>query len=254
MAETVDRRDPRGVELSREVGAPELDEPRTDPVAQLAGRLLGVRDDEERVDVEPALADRPGEPLDEHGRLARAGAGGDEDDPARLDRRRLLGVGAVAASLRDSCSRRSRPLHPAHGREVAPRGAAGVAERVVTHVPAPDARDEDAGLLDRAVDLRPELVLVPVVARREAGNAVLLRRGAQEPAGRPLPREGPVEAAERLDPDEIAEREHVERDLEPELRVDLGGGVGGLARLVVLDDAAGAERVDVDPVDLPGQA
>src|SRR5207249_7377941 len=45
--------------------------------------------------------------------------------------------------------------------------------------------------------------------------------------------------------------EHVERDLEPELGLYLPGRVDALARLVVLDDPARAEGIDVDPVDLP---
>ena len=94
-AEAVDRRDPGGVEVAGELGAPGLDEPRADAVAQLAGGALRVRDDEQRVDVEPALADRLGEALDQDGRLARPGARGDEDEPRRLDRGGLLGVGCA---------------------------------------------------------------------------------------------------------------------------------------------------------------
>src|SRR5205085_600415 len=65
--------------------------------------------------------------------------------------------------------------------------------------------------------------------------------------------ERPVDPPERLDADEIAEYEHVERDLQLLLRLDLRGRMGVLPRLVVLHDPTGAERVDVDPVDLPGQ-
>src|SRR5205823_13649334 len=64
-------------------------------------------------------------------------------------------------------------------------------------------------------------------------------------------RQRPVEPPQRLDPDEVAQDEHVERDLQPELRLDLRCRVRLLARLVVLDDPARAERIDVDPVDLP---
>ena len=75
--------------------AADLAEARADPSAQLAGGTLRVGDHEHRVDVEPALADRLGEPLDEHGRLAGAGARRDEDLPARRDRRSLLVVRGV---------------------------------------------------------------------------------------------------------------------------------------------------------------
>src|SRR5207253_7863623 len=74
-----------------------------------------------------------------------------------------------------------------------------------------------------------------------------------EPSRLPRSRERPVEAAERLQPDEVAQDEHVEGDLEPQLALDLSRRVGALARLVVLDDPARAERVDVDAVDLPGE-
>ena len=92
VAEAVDRRDPRAVELAREIVAPELGEPLPDSSAQLTGRPLGVRDREHRVDRQAAIADRSHEALDEHRRLAGAGARGDEDEPARVDRRELLVV------------------------------------------------------------------------------------------------------------------------------------------------------------------
>ena len=79
--------------------------------------------------------------------------------------------------------------------------------------------------------------------------------GARNEPPRPASaRQRPVEAAERLEPDEVAQHEHVERDLEPQLALDLAGGVRVLAGLVVLDDPARAERIDVDPVDLPGES
>ena len=78
--------------LARQVVAAELEQPLPDPAAQLAGRALGVGDHEDRVDVEPALADRAAEALDDHRRLAGAGAGRDEDDALLLDRPQLLAV------------------------------------------------------------------------------------------------------------------------------------------------------------------
>src|SRR5438874_3213975 len=98
--------------------------------------------------------------------------------------------------------------------------------------------------------LGPEGFLVEIVLRSEPGN-VVLRLVPEQAAGLPLAGERAVEAAERLDPDEVAQHEHVERDLELELGLDLGRRVDGLPGLVVLDDPAGAERVEVDPVDLP---
>ena len=140
VAEAVDGRDPGAVELAGEVGPPELDEPRADPRPQLAGGLLGVGDHEDRVDVEAALADGAREALHEHGRLAGAGAGGDEDDAVGLD--------ALPAA------RRSRAPHPAHRRQVAPVGARAAA-RIVADVALADALDRRDGALPGQVDLAP---------------------------------------------------------------------------------------------------
>ena len=76
---------------------------------------------------------------------------------------------------------------------------------------------------------------------------------AQQAARLALAGERPVEAAERLEADEIAQHEHVERDLQAQLALDLAGGVRVLAGLVVLHDPARAERILVDAVDLPGE-
>ena len=98
-AEAVDGRDPGPVERAGEVVTAELVQPRPDAAAQLPGRALRVRDHEHRLDVETALADRLDEALDEHRRLARAGARRDEDLPARRDRGRLLLVRRPHARL-----------------------------------------------------------------------------------------------------------------------------------------------------------
>ena len=89
-AEAVDRRDPRVVELERQIRAAALEQARPDPGAKLAGGTLGVRYDEHRVDIDAVVDDRANEALDEHGRLAGPGAGGDEDVTRRLDRSALL--------------------------------------------------------------------------------------------------------------------------------------------------------------------
>ena len=95
VAEAMDRRDPRRVEVAREVVALELVQPAPDPPAQLAGRTLGVGDHEDRVHVEPALADRAAEPLDDDRGLAGARTRRDEDDTRLLDRPELLEVGSL---------------------------------------------------------------------------------------------------------------------------------------------------------------
>ena len=72
VAEAVNGGDPRAVERSREVGPVALDERRSNARAQLPGRLARVRDDEYRVHVQAAFADRSDVALDEHRRLAGA--------------------------------------------------------------------------------------------------------------------------------------------------------------------------------------
>src|SRR4029079_10363604 len=101
--------------------------------------------------------------------------------------------------------------------------------------------------------LPPKILFVDVVVARVAGHAVVLCRLAQQATRLPLPGERLVESAERLDADEVPEDEHVQRDLELELLLDLYGRVRGLARLVVPDDPARGHRVEVDAVDLPGK-
>ena len=112
--EAVDRRDPRAVELAREVVPAAPREGCADPRPQLARRAARVRDDEDRVDVEPALGDRADDPLDEHGRLAGTGAGRDEDLAPRLDRGQLLMVELVAThgrSIRQTVQRSHQAGH-----------------------------------------------------------------------------------------------------------------------------------------------
>ncbi len=99
QAEAVDRRDPGSVEGASEIVAAELVQAGADPAAQLPCRTLGVGDHEHRLDVEPALAHRLDEALDEHGRLARPRTGRDEDLSACGDRRGLLIVRSSHARL-----------------------------------------------------------------------------------------------------------------------------------------------------------
>ena len=96
QAEPVDRGDPGTVQRTGEIVTAELVQPRPDAPAQLARGPLGVRDHEQRLDIDALVADRLDEALDEHRRLARAGARGDEDLPAGRDRSRLLLVGHPA--------------------------------------------------------------------------------------------------------------------------------------------------------------
>ena len=90
VAEAVNRGDPRRVELTGEVGPPALAQRGSDARAELTRSLPRVGDDQDRVHVDAALADGTHVALDEHRRLAGAGASRDEHRPLRLDRSELV--------------------------------------------------------------------------------------------------------------------------------------------------------------------
>ncbi len=92
VAEAVNRRDPRAVEAAREIGAPTPPQLCTDPGPQLACRPLRVGDDEDRLDVQPPVAHRLDEALDEHRGLPGPRAGGDEHAAPGVDGGLLLGI------------------------------------------------------------------------------------------------------------------------------------------------------------------
>ena len=120
MAEAVDRRDPGGIELSCELEATRVDELLRGCGRGAPAARLGVGDDEQRVDVEPALADGLDEPLDEHRRLPRSRSGRDEDDARRLDRRDLLGIRSVHWRLTGTSERGRTTMGIRHRRGIVP--------------------------------------------------------------------------------------------------------------------------------------
>src|SRR5438067_406468 len=83
-----------------------------------------------------------------------------------------------------------------------------------------------------------ERVLVEVVVLDEAGNAALARLRPQQSSCLPLAGQRPVQPAKRLDSHEVAQHEHVQRNLEAQLRLDLRRRMSDLPGLVVLDDPA----------------
>ena len=89
-AEAVDRGDPGAVELACEVRPPALSQSGPDARSQLPGRLARVRDDEDRLDVDAAIADGAHVALDQNRRLPGSRAGGHEHRPVGLDSSQLL--------------------------------------------------------------------------------------------------------------------------------------------------------------------
>ena len=213
-AEAVNRRDPGAVEVTGEIGTVELEQARADPGAQLAGGAVGVGDHEQRVDVEAVVDDRAGESLDEDGRLAGAGARGDERRAACLDRGLLLRVRAALTLIAQRPA--TWPGVAAHGRSLRhirqrshqpgqspPRGSCA-------HVAGPDAPRQHDGGIAGVLDLRLELRPVEVVGRREPRHLVVA--GAEHAAGAAAAAERHVDAAHRLEPELIAQHEQVERE------------------------------------------
>ena len=194
----------------------------------------------------PAIADRPDEALDEHRRLAGTCAGRDEDEPARVDRRELLLVRAA--------SRRPRHArHPAHRPEVAPGRAGKPPFGSCRTSPGADALDERRARSFARSVCAQNAVLVEVVARREARARRPLASARRRPAGLPLAGERAVEPAERLDARGGPAGPACRAGSAAAARTRSSPPSARLSRLVVLDDPARAERVGVDPVDLPGE-
>ena len=217
-----------------------------DPPAQLSGCLPRVRDDEDRVDVEPVPADGAHVLLDEDRRLARAGARRDEHVPGRLDGgefvaepNRLLDDGHVRATFT-----LSTPGTSARGRTTTGTGrpSAGRGGRRPRGC-APRSFARDRGRTPPVPRTRPRR------GSRLARTRQLVAGGLpQHPARDALARQRLVDAAERLEADEFRRRGR---------RAGSGGMSRSMSRaewapcrLVVLHDAAGAPGVDVDPVDL----
>ena len=236
-AEAVDGRDPRTVELAGEIGPSALRQRGPDARPQLARGAARVRDHEDRVDVDAAVAHGADEPLDEHRGLAGAGPCGDEHLARCGDGGLLLLVHARGTRHIGQRSHQAGHWSPFGSWSTSPA-------RILSGQPARRG--------PRVLDGSPERLLVEVVVPRIARQRLALAR-AQQAARLPLAGERPVHASERLEADQVAQHEHVERDLQTQLALDLARRVRVLPRLVVLHDPARAERVDVDAVDLPGE-
>ena len=210
----------------------------------------GVGDDEHGVDRKAALTDRLDEALDEDGRLPRPGTRRDEDDARLLDGGELLGAGNGLGHLRRGRRHERRTRHIVQRSHHCGHSPPA---RVVTDVAGTDPRHGSHRVPAGRVHPLPELVRLEVVVVLEARHGVVARVFAQEPARLARAREAAVDPAERLDPDEVAKREDVERDLQPQLGFDVARAVRP-TELVVLNDPTGAQRVEVDAVDLARDA
>ena len=241
-AEAMDRGDPRTVEVAREIGPLQLDQAGADPPAELAGGTIGVGDDEQRVDVETVLHDRPGEPLYEHRRLAGAGAGRDERRAAGLDRGRLLLVREGAGANNGAHARSFRHMRQRshHAGQSPPRGSCTTSPALM--------RPASSTAVARAWSISASKARsLEIVCRCEPRH--LVGAGAEQPTGASRPSERHVDTTHRLQAELVAEHEQIQGDLQPRLVVDLGCRGSG-AGLVVDDDPPRAQRICVDPIDL----
>ena len=154
-AEAVDRRDPCRLGLARVLAAAELDEALAHPRPQLAGGAVGERDREDPRRPHAVLDHRAHEALDQHGRLAAAGVGLEQQRPrARADRGRLL-LGERPAARTYQAKR----AHDAEHRQIV-----GYTQPVPfqphvcgrgSRAPAPQLADRAQHVLDDPVDRSP---------------------------------------------------------------------------------------------------
>src|SRR5581483_2380942 len=127
-----------------EIVAPALGERSADACAELARGAARVRDDEDRVDVEPAIAYRAHEPPDEHGRLAGARAGRDEDLAGRLDRCQLLLVHARGTRQIDHRSHHAGQSPPFGSWRTSPTRMRWPSERAVSRARSTAAQNDSS--------------------------------------------------------------------------------------------------------------
>ena len=213
---------------------------------QLAGRPLGERDGEDAVRRHAALQHGAAEALHEHARLARAGAGVDEDRAGRADRPLLVGVqlhavgstsALIAAPGRRPPTGRRRGRSRRAGRGGRRRG--GCARRAARRWPGRRrSRPRSRGAAGRRW-------------RRGPAGGASSCAPSSSPRVMPPRAERPEQAADGLEPEQLAQRQQVERDLQPAVLEDAHGRVGRHAGLVVVDQPARRHPgIGVDAVDL----
>jgi hypothetical protein len=133
-AEPVDRPDPCGLRLPRRLQFTERREPAPNPLPQLSGRLLGEGESKDRPDRHPVVEHGLHEPLDHHGRLSRAGVGGQQRRPGPIrDRGPLIrGEGHPTAARRTMMRHRGFGLLAARrqGAHAASSAAASLARQI----------------------------------------------------------------------------------------------------------------------------
>src|SRR5262249_45237873 len=172
--DAVERAYPRGVEHLRPQVRATRSELGGDPPAQLLGSTLAERDREDLVGSD-ALLDEPAEPLGGGERLARSGAGCDEERSGGpgVGRGGLLGADLRRA---DSCRAHSGGAPP--NEQIA---ACGHVPKRVTHVPA---ISRGAGSKCPAL-IRSIAVVTTVRLRSRSSSASGRSRYSFSPAGRP---------------------------------------------------------------------
>ena len=237
-AEPVDRRDERTLGRARLLGRAELVQARPDPVAQLRGGLLGERDREDRGHRDPVLEHGPRESLDQHRGLAAAGAGVEQQVAAApVDRSPLLLVEGVQG--RHWLRQMPGKAQPSRDAGLRARGEDAAAQ-------ARRQRDRPrARVLEHRLEL---LALSPV----PGDGAVADPAVGQEhpPRAQVVAPQRLVEAAGRLELGELADHQHVERDLELAIDAPARDRVFGSRRAaLVVADHGGSVGGDIDPVD-----
>jgi hypothetical protein len=86
--------------LDPEVGRPGRAEQPEEPLAHLAGGLVGEGDGQDVPGEDALLLHQPGDPVDDDAGLAAAGAGQDQQRPVAVDHRLALGLVQVLEEVR----------------------------------------------------------------------------------------------------------------------------------------------------------
>ena len=244
-AERVDGADPGGLRLAREVARAGAEQAAADPLAQLAGGLVGERQRQDLADLDAVVQHRLDEPLGHHRRLARAGVRRQQPRPlAGADRLALLAGQRRALAHRRHCSapRQMPGYWQPFGPQVSGRAAIRPACRSAATRSA-SSRAATSAAVERAV---VDEVLDDVV---RGGERARVGAVADQPASaRVLGADRLVDAGQRPQAEQALDREQVELHLQLALLLPDGAAIDRVA-LVVAHDRVAAGGIDVDPVD-----
>ena len=212
----------------------ELEQPRAHARAQLARGLVGEGDREDLVGAQAVLDDRAHEALDEHRGLARARVGRQQERRRRGARSASACSAVNARRHADAASQRQIEGARSRRRRRTSSGRGSSAPERMPRTASSAASSTSCRRASNSVGREA------VACRRWRGRDRRRRAAGRAGAGRRAA-ERLVEAADRLEAEQLRQREHVEPDLQARVLEPLGLRRRALA-LVVVDDRLGAVR------------